>query len=129
MRRVYIAGKLNDMAVDYIKNLHRMFKTAEDVRKLGFAVFVPGMDLLLGMQFGNWEYKDYFENSQPWLLASDIVFVSPNSETSHGTQREIETAKAHGIPVIYDIELMKKYAETCQKIEELGNEVTENEQN
>ena len=78
MKKIYVAGKLNDSAVDYIKNLNVMFKVADGVRKLGFAVFVPGLDFLIGVVFGDWDYKDYFDNSQPWLEASDAVFVGPN---------------------------------------------------
>lgn len=99
MRKIYIAGKLNDDAVGYIKNLHIMCHWAEIVRQLGFAVFIPGIDFLMGFLMGNWEYADYFDNSQPWLAASDAVFVTPNHETSEGTMKEIAYAKSLDIPV------------------------------
>jgi hypothetical protein len=108
MKRVYIAGKLNDDACGYIKNMHRMIKWAELVRQAGFAVFVPGLDFLQGVIFGNWEYADYFDNSQAWLDASDAVFLVPGWETSAGTAREIKRAQAHGIPVFSDIVEMQK---------------------
>jgi len=108
MKRVYIAGKLNDDACGYIKNVHRMIMWAEKVRKLGYAVFVPGIDFLQGVIFGDWEYKDYFNNSQPWLDASDAIFLVPGWETSEGTKREIERAKANGIPVYSDIDMLNK---------------------
>jgi len=104
MKRVYIAGKLNDMACEYIKNVHKMVIWGEKVRKAGFAVFVPGIDLLQGTIFGNWEYSDYFDNSQAWLDASDAIFLVPGWETSTGTKREIERAKQQGIPVYSDLE-------------------------
>jgi hypothetical protein len=103
MKRVYIAGKLNDMACDYIKNVHRMIVTAEQVRKAGFAVYVPCIDLLQGMVFGNFGYDDYFDNSQAWLDASDAVFLTPGWETSEGTKREIQRAQSQGIHVFSDI--------------------------
>ena len=103
MKRVYVAGKLNDDACGYIVNVHRMIIWAEKVRKLGFAVFVPGLDFLQGIVFGNWEYRDYFDNSQPWLDASDAVFLTPGWEASKGTIREIERAKSQGIPVFSDL--------------------------
>jgi len=108
MKRVYIAGKLNDMACDYIKNIHRMIVWSEKVRKLGFAVYVPGIDLIQGIIFGNWEYEDYFDNSQPWLDVSDAVFLTPDWEASKGTAREIERAKEHNIPVFADLDLLAK---------------------
>ena len=106
MKRVYVAGKINDEACGYIKNLHDMFSVAEKVRRAGFAVFVPGLDLLMGLVHGDWTYRDYFENSQPWLDASDIMFVSPNWRSSTGTKREIKRAKRKNIPVYYDLKDM-----------------------
>lgn len=114
MKRVYVAGKLNGMACDYIKHVHRMILAAEDVRKAGFAVFVPGIDFLQGLVFGYWDYKDYFNNSQPWLDASDAVFLTPGWETSEGTKREIERAKSKGIPVYSDLQLMLKELNDCR---------------
>ena len=102
-KRVYVAGKLNDMACAYIQNVYKMCTAAERVRKAGFAVFVPGIDLVMGLIHGNWTYEDYFENSQPWLDASDAVFVTASWKTSVGTRREIERAEAQGIPVFYTL--------------------------
>jgi len=102
-KRCYIAGRLNGMACDYIKNVHHMIYWAEIVRKIGCAVFIPGLDFLCGVIHGDWEYDDYFDNSQPWLAASDCIFVTPEWEESKGTKREIEYAESLGIPVFYDI--------------------------
>lgn len=107
--RVYIAGKLNDNASDYIRNLHNMIREAEEVRRKGFAVFVPGLDFIMGVVLGNWEYEDYFNNSQPWLNVSDAVYVTPGWETSKGTAREIERAKQKGIPIFFNLEDLIKY--------------------
>jgi hypothetical protein len=108
MKRVYVAGKLNDDACGYIKNVHKMIIWAEKVRKLGFAVFVPGLDFLQGVIFGNWEYTDYFDNSQPWLDAADAVFLVPGWEQSKGTSLEIARAKRKNIPVYSDLGLLAK---------------------
>lgn len=107
--KIYIAGKLNDMAVDYIKNVHKMIQCSEIVRKAGFAVFVPAIDVLNGFVHGDWEYKDYFDNSQPWLLAADAIFLCPGWESSKGTQREKALAQEHEIPTFDDLEKMKIY--------------------
>jgi len=108
MKRVYVAGKLNAEACGYIKNVHNMIIWAEKVRKLGFAVFVPGLDFLQGLVFGNWDYKDYFDNSQPWLDAADAVFLCPDWETSEGTKREIKRASERNIPVFTDLDGLAK---------------------
>ena len=96
------------MGCVYINIIHKMISTAEKVRKAGFAVFVPGLDFLQGVIFGNWDYPDYFDNSQPWLDASDAIFLTPGWETSEGTKREIERAKAQNIPVYSDLDTLIK---------------------
>lgn len=105
---VYVAGRLNAMACDYLQNVHRMIQWSEKVRKLGFAVYVPGIDFIQGIVFGNWEYNDYFDNSQAFLDVSDAVFLVPGWESSEGTKREIERAKANGIPVYSDLDILNK---------------------
>lgn len=114
-RRIYIAGKLNGMACDYIKNVNKMIVWSEKVRKEGFAVFVPGIDFLQGVLFGDWEYDDYFSNSQPWLAASHAIFVTPGWEDSNGTKREMELARRLGIPIFFNVTAMKKYFDCLDK--------------
>jgi hypothetical protein len=104
MKKVYVAGKLNADAVNYIRNMHRMIKTADQIRRLGYSVYVPCLDILSGLVAGDLDYADYFENNLPWMLASDLVFVVPGWETSDGTKKEIETAIANNILVLFDIE-------------------------
>jgi len=108
-KKIYIAGKLNDMACDYITNVHKMIIWSECVRKEGFAVFVPGIDFLQGLVFGDWEYSDYFDNSQPWLAASDAIFVTPGWEESEGTKREMKLAKELNIPIFLSIKALTEY--------------------
>lgn len=95
----YIAGALNDMANPYLKNVHRMLIWAEKIRKLGYAVFIPGIDLLLAITIGTLSYNQVFNNSQPFLARSDIVFVVPGYEKSKGTARELNLAQKCGIPI------------------------------
>ena len=114
---VYVAGPLNAGAVGYIKNIHRMVMWAEKVRKAGFSVYIPGIDFLAGVIHGDWEYEDYFNNSQPWLERADAIFVIPDYEESKGTLREIERAANLSIPVFYDIE---KLIEAVEEYENIG---------
>jgi len=108
-QRIYIAGKLNDDACGYIRNIHRMIIWSEKVRKLGFAVFVPGIDFLQGVVLGNWDYRDYFDNSQPWLEVSDAIFLAPGWESSEGTKKEIDRAKENHIPVFSELKDLENY--------------------
>jgi hypothetical protein len=103
MKKIYVAGKLNDDAVGYIKNMHKMIKAARRLRLMGYAVYVPCVDILEGLVDGNFEYDDFFNNSQPFLLSCDAVYVCPGWETSTGTKREIELANNKKIPVFFDM--------------------------
>ena len=103
IKRVYVAGKISDEAIHYIKNIHRICQNAEDIRKMGYAVYVPGTDFLMGFLFGYWDYNDYFNNSVGWLKVSDLMYVSPGWETSSGVKKEIEIAKQLGIPIVYGV--------------------------
>jgi hypothetical protein len=102
--KAYIAGKLNSDAVGYIKNMHNMIKVAREVRNLGVSVYVPCNDFMEGLVDGSFDYRDYFDNSQPWLLSADFVVVCPNWENSEGTKKEIALARSVGIPVFFSIE-------------------------
>lgn len=108
MKKIYIAGKLNADAVNYIKNMHNMIKTADQIRRLGYSVYIPCLDILSGLVAGDYDYKDYFENNLPWLEVADALFVCAGWETSKGTHLEIEHAERLGIPVYFAVkELMQ----------------------
>ena len=109
MIRIYVAGKLNADAVGYIQNMHKMIKTAKELRDAGFSVYVPCNDFLEGLVDGNFDYKEYFDNSQPWLSVSNAVFLTPGWETSSGTAKEIELANNLNIPIFSELSIMKKY--------------------
>jgi len=108
--KVYVAGPLNGPdAPSYIENLSKMLKVARDIRRLGFAVFVPGQDFLLGLIDGNFDYSDYFHNGIEWLRVSDFLFVI---NLSPGVKKEIKVAKKLGIPIVHSIdELLEKAKE------------------
>jgi hypothetical protein len=59
---------------------------------------------LEGLVSGDFEYADYFDNSQPWLCSADAVFLVPGWETSTGTRKEIELANSLDIPVFNSLE-------------------------
>jgi hypothetical protein len=107
MKCIYIAGKLNADAVGYLKNVHNMIVFADMVRKMGYAVLIPCLDLLSGIVFGNYEYEDYFNNNSHWLLKADAVLVLPDSENSKGTAKEILLAGTHNIPVFTSLQALK----------------------
>lgn len=114
-KKVYIAGRLNDMAVDYLLNCHKMMTIAEDVRKAGYSVYIPCIDYTMGMMFGWTKYEDYFDNSQPWLEVANAVFLVPGWEMSSGTRREMERADVLDIPIFDNIEKMNEHFNEIEK--------------
>ncbi len=100
-RRCYIAGALTADSFTYLANCHRMIQTAERLRRFGYSVYVPCLDVLMAIMFGNATHEAYSGNSLPWLEAADFVCLVPESENgdSVGTQREIGRAVVKGIPI------------------------------
>lgn len=113
--RVYIAGPLNSDAVGYIRNCHRMCVMAEVIRRRGFSVYVPCLDFLMGLLSGTYDYKDYFNNSQPWLEVSDAVFMCVGWEDSDGCRREYKLAEERGIPVFQVLSELARHFEKADE--------------
>jgi nucleoside 2-deoxyribosyltransferase len=110
VKAIYIAGKLSDPnTIEYIKNVSNMMDQAQAVKELGFSVFVPAIDILMGIKFGYDLYSDYFDNSLPWLAKADAVILVPGWETSKGTKRELAIAEELGIPVFENIIDLKEF--------------------
>jgi hypothetical protein len=102
--RVYIAGPLSSPEVPiYLKNVHNMIIVAETIRRLGFAVYIPCLDYVQGIMFGDYEFKDYYENSLEFMKACDIVYVCDGWKQSKGTKKEIKVAREMGIKVVFAI--------------------------
>lgn len=109
--RVYVAGRLADPAVDYLGNCHRMMLLAEKVRRRGFSVYVPCLDLLMGIMFGHYTYEDYFDNSQAYLATSDAMVVQPvGAGSSSGVGKEKELCESLGIPMFCEVEALEQWA-------------------
>lgn len=101
MKKIYLAGKLNDMACDYIKNCSKMIRAAIKLQKEGNAVFVPCIDFLTGLVAGDFEYNNYADQGLVWLEVCDEIDVLPGWEQSKGTIAEIARAIELNIPVVY----------------------------
>jgi hypothetical protein len=106
---IYVAGKLNDLAIDYLLNVRRLMDGAEEVRKLGMGYYCPAIDYTMGITFGYKSYHDYFDNGQVALLHCDGVYVTENWKTSEGTKAEIKLAEEYDIPVFYNTDDLDNY--------------------
>ena len=109
-KTVYVAGALNaDNAIKYIMNLRRMIKHSIILREHGYAVFVPGLDILLLLLTDKGNYNFVFYNSWHFIKLVDAVYVVPKSGKSKGTKREIKLAKKLGIPIFRKVDEMDEY--------------------
>jgi hypothetical protein len=86
-----------------------MMTVAQEVKIHGYSIFVPAIDLLMGIKFGYSDYHEYFDNNVPWLKASDAVLLVPGWFKSKGTIKEVEIALTSGIPVFDSIEGLNMY--------------------
>ena len=103
MRLIYIAGKLNGNACEYIQNVHNMVRYGDLIRNLGCAVALPCNDVIHGLIMGRHEYEDYFNNNIEILKRCDAIAVVEGWEESEGTQKEVDCAIDACIPVLYDL--------------------------
>jgi hypothetical protein len=106
-RRVYVAGPLNALACDYLKNVHRFVAADRALRRHGLAPFNPALDLLTGILDGEFEYADYFEPNFAWLEAAEAVYLLDHSP---GADRECVRAVELGIPVFESMSDLLEWA-------------------
>jgi nucleoside 2-deoxyribosyltransferase len=108
MKRVYIAGSYSaDNVLDVLDNMRRGMRAGVEVLLAGYAPFVPWFDFHFQLMLQEGEkltVEQYYEYSLAWLAVSDAVLVLPNSELSHGTQKEIGMATRLGIRVYRSLE-------------------------
>lgn len=110
MKKVYVAGPLRAKEFSQtIKNISKLMEIGEEVRLNGFATFVPALDLLMGIKFGDYEMGDYMDNGLAWLSASDALLLTGDWDLSAGCLAELDLAEELDIPVFFTIESMKEY--------------------
>jgi hypothetical protein len=106
-RRIYIAGPLNALAVDYLKNVHRFVAADRSLRRHGLAPYNPALDLLTGIMDGEFEYECYFAPNFAWLEAAEAVYLLGHSP---GADRECVRAVELGIPVFESMNELLEWA-------------------
>jgi len=106
---VYVAGKLSDMPVGYLRNMRCMMGYAHRISRLGLAIAVPCLDYSMALAH-NLEIDEFMGNNLEIMLRCDAVALVPGWETSVGTKMEIDIAGARGIPILYDYEAVGVYA-------------------
>jgi hypothetical protein len=106
--RVYVAGRYSGNTIDFLNNMVRGQKESVKLLKLGFIPFCPFLDYQFQFHDQSLVVDDYYRYSIGWLEVCDAVYVLPDSEESQGTQREIKIAQDFGIPVVYNLNDLRK---------------------
>lgn len=114
--RVYIAGPLSGKECNYIKNLNRMVKEAIRVHSLGVTPYVPGLDFMLGLIAGDWNYKDYYDINMAWLKVSHCIYAYEIDSENGGVLGEVQMAEQIGIPVFFTFSGLETWVK--EKIED-----------
>lgn len=109
--RVYCAGSYSAPdVISVLDNMRRGMQLGYEVITNGFAPFVPWFDYHFSL-IGPMELQEYLDYSMAWLEASDAVLLVPGWEESKGTKKEIDRARALGIPVFYSMDQLKAHRE------------------
>jgi len=113
MKRIFISGALNGFSEEtgFIDNVHLMLKHAGEVRRLGAAVYVPCNDILTSFSNGGLPHHEYYKHDLTWLEVCDALSLvpNPNNNTSNGVRGELDEAGKLGLPILKDIDMVKKF--------------------
>lgn len=100
MRVVYLAGPYRAKTINEIyENVQRARKDALRLWKLGYAVICPHMNTAL--MDGALPDNIWLDGDLEILHRCDAIYLMEGWESSIGTCKEVEFAKAHNIPVRY----------------------------
>lgn len=103
--RVYVSGPLTTGMLT--ANVRRATDAANELLDRGYAVYLPHTNVLWEMIAPPIDdyaagYEKWLGHDFEWVRACDGVLRLPGE--SHGADREVEFAIAHGIPVFYSRE-------------------------
>ena len=114
MNKIYVAGPFSDSdPLKFLSNARAGLEAGAQLIADGYAVFCPFLDFqyCLSVYGGGLTKEQLQQNSLAWVDRSDAVLVLQGWEFSPGTEREIERAEQHGIPVFYNVYDMKVHFE------------------
>lgn len=106
MKLIYVAGPITG---DELANVGRGIEVANQIADLGFAVICPhSMSALMHMRKPR-THQEWLRIDLAIIKRCDAIFRMPG--ISKGAEMEEVHAKAHKIPVFYNLEELKKWRE------------------
>lgn len=107
IKYVYVAGPITKG--DTLMNIRRGIDTGADLKKLGFAPFIPHYDYPAYMWRPDaWDYESCLDYDFDWLLRCDAMLRLPGE--SAGADREEAFCNDNNIPVFYTIDALVEAA-------------------
>jgi ribosomal protein S2 len=100
--RIYISGALTN---DPQSNIQKAIEVAERLWQAGYYPYVPHLLWFWHERFPH-EHNEWLEYDFAWLEICDAVFVI--DENSEGVRKELQKARALGIPVVRSIDELRK---------------------
>lgn len=101
---LYVAGPYS--VGNTQENIRRAEMVSVNLIRQGFHVITPHKNTACYEKYedGNLTYETWIKMDLDLLSRCDAIYVMVNSENSLGVKKEIEFARAMGIPVIYEAE-------------------------
>lgn len=112
MIKPYIASPYTVPEGKQEENTIESFRVASELIKLGFAPYAPLWSHYLHINFPQ-HYEVYMKLDFEWLEQCDCVLRLPGE--SSGADREVEQAKALGMPIFYSIEDLFRWSKSQWK--------------
>lgn len=83
-------------------------RVGTDLLDMGFAPFVPHLVHYWETLHASRPYECWMRLDLAWVEAADVVLRLPGE--SPGADREVEHARAHGVPVVTSVEQLTEWA-------------------
>ncbi len=97
--KVYVAGPLS--RGNRVRNVAQGMEAYVTLLEKGYAPFLPHFSALMEWMVTGMEHSDWLEADLPWVRCSDALLRLPGE--SVGADMEEAHAKAHGIPIFYNL--------------------------
>ena len=104
MKVIYIAGHYRSDRGEWyvVQNIENAAKAALVVWRNGGVALCPHKNTALFGGAFDIPDKTWLDGDLELLRRCDAIWPQPGWETSNGTKAEVEFAKKHGIPVLYE---------------------------